>query len=35
LQRLGPMKSEGNRYGQRFGLQVCTCNGPDRSPAQL
>jgi hypothetical protein len=34
-QRLGPMKIEGNRYGQRFGLQVCTSNGPGRSPAQL
>jgi hypothetical protein len=30
-ERLGPLKSEGNRYGQRFGLQVCTSNGPDRS----
>jgi hypothetical protein len=31
--RLGPLKVKGNSAGQRFGLQVCTSNGPDRTPA--
>jgi hypothetical protein len=30
-QRLGPLNAKGNAAGQRFGLQVCTSNGPDRS----
>jgi hypothetical protein len=32
--RLGPLKIKGNTAGQRFGLQVCTSNGPDRTPAR-
>ena len=31
--RLAQLKVRGNTFGQRFGLQVCTSNGPDRTPA--
>jgi hypothetical protein len=31
--RLVSLKVKGNVAGQRFGLQVCTSNGPDRTPA--
>jgi hypothetical protein len=30
--RLGPLKMEGNKAGQQFGLRICTSNGPDRTP---
>jgi hypothetical protein len=30
--RIGELKMVGNEVGQRFGLQVCTSNGPDRTP---
>jgi hypothetical protein len=33
-QRLDPLKMAGNEVGQRFGLQVCTSNGPDRTAVQ-
>ena len=29
--RLGPLKMAGNEAGQRFGLEICTSNGPDRT----
>jgi hypothetical protein len=29
--QVGRLKTAGNQAGQRFGLQVCTSNGPDRS----
>jgi len=32
--RLGPLKVRGNTAGQRFGLEVCTSNGPDRTPTE-
>jgi hypothetical protein len=32
--RIGLLKIKGNTAGQRFGLQVCTSNGPDRTPAR-
>jgi hypothetical protein len=31
-QRIGRLKVLGNGIGQRFGLRVCTSNGPDRTP---
>jgi hypothetical protein len=31
--RLAELKVRGNVAGQRFGLQVCTSNGPDRTPS--
>jgi hypothetical protein len=31
-QRIGRLKVRGNGIGQRFGLLVCTSNGPDRTP---
>jgi hypothetical protein len=30
--RIADLKIRGNEAGQRFGLQVCTSNGPDRTP---
>jgi hypothetical protein len=30
--RIGELMLLGNEIGQRFGLQVCTSNGPDRTP---
>ena len=29
--RIGRLKIEGNTLGQRFGLRICTSNGPDRT----
>jgi hypothetical protein len=30
--RIGRLKLAGNTMGQRFGLRICTSNGPDRTP---
>ena len=30
--RIGRLKVAGNTLGQRFGLRICTSNGPDRTP---
>jgi hypothetical protein len=30
--RVGRLKMRGNTAGQRFGLQICTSNGPGRTP---